>query len=495
MAMMASSFAASALPLKTIPGSYGPPVIGPLKDRLDYFWFQGPETFFRHRATNHKSTVFRTNIPPTFPFFRRVDPRVIAVVDCAAFRALFDLTLVEKKDVLVGDFMPSTSFTGDMRVVVYMDPSEQKHAAGKGFCLDLLKRSAGLWESEFLSSADVMLTVIERDLTASSSGSAGFLQPLQKCLFAFLCKSIARTDPAASPEVGECGFLMLDKWLSLQLLPTVSIGVLQPLEEIFLHSFAYPFALVKGDYQKLYSFMDKEAQEVIRIAGEGFGLTKEEAIHNILFVLGFNAFGGFSVFLPGLITTLGRDKTGLQDRLRAEVRGVLAGGRALGFETVREMELVRSTVQEVLRLNPPVYLQFGRARRDFVLNSHETAYQVMKGELLCGYQTLAMRDPMVFDDPEAFVADRFVGEKGRRLLDYLYWSNGPETGQPTTANKQCAAKDYVVATACMLVAEIVRRYDDFRCDDSALSITKLEKAKEGTEAQAASVEAGRPGSR
>lgn len=484
-AMMASSLAAAsapALPLKTIPGSYGPPVIGPLKDRLDFFWFQGPETFFRHRATTYKSTVFRTNMPPTFPFFLRVDPRVIAVVDCAAFRALFDLTLVEKRDVLVGDFMPSTSFTGDMRVVVYRDPSEPKHTAAKGFCLDLLKRGAGLWVSEFLKSTDVMLTNLEEDLAAS--GSAGFVAPLQKCLFAFLCKSIARADPAASPEVGECGFIMLDKWLSLQLLPTVSIGALQPLEEIFLHSFAYPFALVKGDYKKLYTFMEKEAEEVIQMASEGFGLTKDEAIHNILFVLGFNAFGGFSVFLPTLITTLGRDKTGLQERLRAEVRGVLAGGRPLGFDTVREMELVRSTVREVLRLNPPVYLQYGRARRDFLLSSHEASYQVRKGELLCGYQTLAMRDPAVFDDPESFVADRFVGEKGGRLLDYLYWSNGPESGTPSTANKQCAAKDYVVATACLLVAEIVRRYDDFRCDEGALSVTKLEKAKKGAEAQA-----------
>ncbi|CAA6675629.1 unnamed protein product [Spirodela intermedia] len=471
------SFNAGGLPVLPLPGSYGPPLLGPLKDRLDYFWFQGSETFFRQRAATYKSTVFRTNMPPTFPFLtKKIDPRVIAVVDCAAFPALFDLSLVEKRDVLIGDFMPSTDFTGGMRVMVYMDPSEQKHNAGKAFCLDLLKRRARIWVSEFLLSTDVMLTTIEKELSGSDTRCAGLLVPLQKCIFSFLCKSLAGADPATCPEIADCGFAMLDKWLSLQILPTTSIGVLQPLEEIFLHSFAYPFALVKGNYQKLYDFLEKEGGEVIGMATSEYSLTKEGAIHNLLFILGFNAFGGFSVFLPTLITTLGRDTTGLQGRLRAEVRRVLARGRQLGFDTVKEMELVQSTVHEVLRMNPPVFLQYGRARKDFLLSSHEASFQVRTGELLCGYQKLAMRDPKVFDDPETFNPDRYMGEKGRRLLDYLYWSNGPQTATPSTANKQCAAKDYVVFTACLLVAEIVRRYDDFRCDGSSLSVTKLEKA-------------------
>ncbi|CAA6661350.1 unnamed protein product [Spirodela intermedia] len=435
------SFNAGGLPVLPLPGSYGPPLLGPLKDRLDYFWFQGSETFFRQRAATYKSTVFHR-------------PRVIAVVDCAAFPALFDLSLVEKRDVLIGDFMPSTDFTGGMRVMVYMDPSEQKHNAGKAFCLDLLKRRARIWVSEFLLSTDVMLTTIEKELSGATP-----------CIFSFLCKSLAGADPATCPEIADCGFAMLDKWLSLQILPTTSIGVLQPLEEIFLHSFAYPFALVKGNYQKLYDFLEKEGGEVIGMATSEYGLTKEGALHNLLFILGFNAFGGFSVFLPTLITTLGRDTTGLQGRLRAEVRRVLAGGRQLGFDTVREMELVQSTVHEVLRMNPPVFLQYGRARKDFLLSSHEASFQVRTGELLCGYEKLAMRDPKVFDDPETFNPDRYMGEKGRRLLDYLYWSNGPQTATHPRLTSSVLPRITCV-TACLLVAEIVRRYDDFAATEA-----------------------------
>lgn len=463
-------------PTRPIPGSYGLPVVGPLKDRLDYFWFQGPETFFRSRIESHKSTVFRANMPPTFPFFLGVDPRVICVLDCASFSALFDLSVVEKKNVLVGDYMPSLRFTGNTRVVVYQDPSEPQHSRVKNFCLDLLQRSSGVWVSEFLDNLGAMLSAVEAEV--SEKGSSSFIVPLQKCIFRFLCKSIVGADPSASPDVGDQGFVMLDKWLALQLLPTIKLGVIpQPLEELLVHSFPLPFFLVGGDYAKLYAFVAEQGREVIELAQKEYGLSEEDAVHNILFVLGFNAFGGFSVFLPSLIAAIGaRDRAGLRDRLKEEVRRVLEGGSELGFKAAREMPLVRSTVYEVLRTKPPVPLQYARAKADFALASHEWSYPVRKGELLCGYQPLAMRDPAVFEDPDAFVADRFKDDEG--LLKYLFWSNGPETGTPSAENKQCAAKDYVVATACLMVAYIFDRYDVFECDDSSGAIVKLVRKEE-----------------
>ena len=53
---------------------------------------------------------------------------------------------------------------------------------------------------------------------------------------------------------------------------------------------------------------------------------------------------------------------------------MLGDGGEVGFAAVREMLLVWSTVYEVLRMQPSVPLQFGRARRDFVLRSHNTAF-------------------------------------------------------------------------------------------------------------------------
>nr|AYV88860.1 cytochrome P450 oxidase CYP74B29 [Polygala tenuifolia] len=462
----------AALPVRSLPGSYGWPLLGPISDRLDYFWFQGPETFFRKRMDKYKSTVFRTNVPPCFPFFTGVNPNVIAVLDCKSFANLFDMEVIEKKDVLVGDFMPSLKFTGDMRPGVYQDISEPEHSKVKNFSIDILKRSSKLWASELASNLDIMWDEIETSLSKSSSAS--FLIPLQKSMFRFLSKCLVGADPLNDPDVAESGYAMLDKWLALQLLPTIKIGVLQPLEEIFLHSFAYPFFLVSGDYQKLYYFLEKQGQEVIRRGETEFGLGKEATIHNLLFIMGFNAFGGFSVFLPSLINIIGSDKTGLQEKLRKEVRE--KGGSTLSFASVKEMELVQSVVYETLRLNPPVPLQFGRARKDFQLSSHESSYDIKKGELLCGYQPLVMRDSKVFEDPERFIPDRFTEEKdGNELLNYLYWSNGPQTGIPNQFNKQCSAKDYVTMTASLFVAHLFSRYDSIKGDST--SISGISKAK------------------
>ncbi|GMG98691.1 hypothetical protein Nepgr_000531 [Nepenthes gracilis] len=462
----------SSLRVRPIPGAYGWPILGPISDRLDYFWFQGPETFFRKRFEKYMSSVFRTNVPPCFPFFAGVSPNVIAVVDCKSFAHLFDMDIIEKRNVLVGDFMPSTSFTGDFRVCAYLDTEEQDHAKVKSFAIDILRRSSEVWVSSLLSSMDVMWTTIDQSL--SDHGKASYLVPLQKCLFNFLCKSIVGADPASSPHIAESGYAMLDKWLALQLLPTLKIGVLQPLEEIFLHSFAYPFFLVKGGYDKLAEFIAKEGGEVVERGQVEFGLSSEQTIHNLLFILGFNAFGGFAVFLPSLLSALGKDTAEVQKKLRQEVRQK-SNGSTLSFNSVKEMPLVQSFVYETLRMNPPVPIQYGRARKDFLLSSHDSVYEVKKGELLCGYQKLVMRDPKVFADPETFVPDRFTGEKGRELLSYLYWSNGPQTGTPGPSNKQCAAKDYVTLTASLFLAYLFQRYDSITCTSSA--VTAAEKAK------------------
>ncbi|TVU33695.1 hypothetical protein EJB05_25528, partial [Eragrostis curvula] len=471
----ATATASATPPLRPIPGSYGPPVIGPLRDRLDYFWFQGPEEFFRRRAATHRSTVFRANIPPTFPLFVGTDPRVVAVVDAAAFTALFDPALVDKRDILIGPYNPGVGFTGGTRVGVYLDTEEPEHERTKAFSMDLLHRGARVWAAEFRAGVDAMLDAVEADLqkqTASNkddnspAAAATFVVELQRCLFRFLCKALVGADTAAEPFLEKNGFWILDVWLALQLVPTQQVGLFQPLEELLLHSFPLPSFPVSPFYNRLYRFVEKHGADAVALGETQYGLSKKDAINNVLFVLGFNAFGGFSVFLPFLIAEVGRpgDPTGLRPRLRDEIRRVLleAGGDTeIGFSAVRQMPLLRSTVYEALRMRPPVPLQFGRARKDFVLRSHDAAFAVARGELLCGYQPLAMRDPQVFDRADDFVPDRFLGDKGEALLDYLYWSNGPQTAQPEPGNKQCAAKDAVVDTACMLIAELFRRYDDF----------------------------------
>ncbi|KAH6780481.1 hydroperoxide lyase 1 [Perilla frutescens var. hirtella] len=462
-------------PRLAIPGSYGWPVIGPLSDRLQYFWLQGPKDFFAKRAEKYNSTVFRTNVPPAFPFFTGVNPNVVAVLDVKSFSHLFDMDLVEKSNVLVGDFMPSVNYTGGFRVCAYLDTAETKHAQIKDFALDILKRSSSTWVSSMTTNLDAMFDSIESQLTTSGS-SASYLFPLQEFLFAFLSLSLLGADASADPEIKKSGHIMLDKWLALQLLPTISINILQPLEEIFLHSFSYPFWLVKSDYQKLANFIENGAKETIERAQTEFKLSKEETIHNLLFMLGFNAFGGFFLFLISLLSNLGEQQS-IHEELRKEVRAKLSNSD-LSFEAVKEMDLVNSFVYETLRMAPPVPQQYGRARKDFDLHSHDAVYEIKKGELLCGYQPQVMKDPKIFENPEVFVYNRFSKEKrGDELLNYLFWSNGPQKGTtgPSASNKQCAAMDAVPQTAAVLLAYLFQRYDEISI--SSNSFTALTKAK------------------
>lgn len=100
----------------------------------------------------------------------------------------------------------------------------------------------------------------------------------------------------------------------------------------------------------------------IQTCATEFKLTKKDALHNLLFVMGFNAFGGLSLLFLALLGRLGSDTTGLQQRLRAEARE--KGGANLSFDSVKEMELIQGFVYESLRFQPTVPTQYGRAKKD-----------------------------------------------------------------------------------------------------------------------------------
>ncbi|KAL8556298.1 hypothetical protein ACS0TY_003935 [Phlomoides rotata] len=136
---MPSSFSDDALPLREIPGSYGLPFFGAIKDRIDNYYKQGQDEFFRTRIKKYNSTVFRVNGPPG-PFIAK-DSRVIVLLDAVSFQILFDNSKVDKRNLTAGTYMPSTNFTGGYRVCSFLDPTEPKHDILKGFFLSLLHRS------------------------------------------------------------------------------------------------------------------------------------------------------------------------------------------------------------------------------------------------------------------------------------------------------------------------------------------------------------------
>lgn len=457
--------ASDHLPLKEIPGSYGLPFFGPIKDRLDYFYNQSPEEYYRARIKKYNSTVFMVNNPPG-PFIAK-DSKVIILLDAASFPILYDTSKVEKKNIFIGTFMPSTHFYGGYRICSFLDPSESKHTILKGFFLSFLARLHKEIIPNFQISVGKLFVDLETEL--SDKGKANFNPISDKMSFDFLFRLFSNTS-SYDTSVGGNGNKNIDNWLFFQLAPLITLGLkLLPncLEDLLLHTFPLPFFGVKSGYNKVRDAF-AEAAVVLLDEAESAGINRDEAIHNLLFLTGFNGYGGLKLVYPALLKYIGAAGEGLHRRLASEVRAVIKeDGGAITLSGIEKMSLTKSVVWEALRMEPPVPFQYAKAKEDIRVSSHDACYIIKKGEMICGYQPFATRDGRIFEKAEEFVADRFTGD-GEKLIKYVLWSNGRETEDPTAENKQCPAKDMVVLLARMMVVEFFQRYDTFNVESGKL---------------------------
>ncbi|KAF3788596.1 Allene oxide synthase [Nymphaea thermarum] len=192
------------------------------------------------------------------------------------------------------------------------------------------------------------------------------------------------------------------------------------------------------------SYVKTYGGQAPEIAENEFGITKEEAVHNLIFMFGLNSVAGFSLFLPArikhiadqgielvhnLIFMFGLNSVaGFSLFLPARIKHIADQGIELhnGRSAINAMPMLKSVVDKALRIQPPVPRQYARARNDFIIESHEARFLVKKGEL----QPFAMKDPKLFDRPTEFLPDRFVGEEGEKLIGRVWWSNGPEEPNP-----------------------------------------------------------------
>lgn len=463
------------LPIRKIPGDYGLPLLGPLSDRLNFFYFQGEEAFFHTRISKYNSTVFRTNMPPG-PFISS-NSRVVAVLDAAAFSVLFDLSNVEKKDVLTGTFIPSLSLTGGHRVLAYLDPSEPKHSTLKHLIFSLLSHSRNRFLPDFKTTFSALFSNLETQL--SKHGKSSFTALNDSAAFDFLALAYFGADPSDA-KTGSDYPNLIAKWLFPQVCPVKSFGFLPSvLEDFLLHTFPFPSALVRSDYKKLYDFFYDQGAWFLDEA-EKLGITREEACHNLLFAVCFNAYGGMKVFFPLLVKWVGSAGSDLHQKLAHEIRSAVeSNGGEFTLSVTEKLPLTKSVVYEALRIEPPIPYQYAKAKKDLIIESHECAYEVKKDEMIFGFQPFATKDPKVFERAEEFVAERFVGEEGEKLLKYVLWSNGRETEDSKVGNKQCAGKDFVVTVSVLLMAEMFLRYDTF--------VVSVEKQKLGTAVMLTSV--------
>lgn len=450
--------------LQNIPGNYGNPFLGPIVDRYKYYYIQGEVEFFKARMEKYQSTVFRCNMPPG-PFVAR-NPRVICLLDAISFQTLFDNSKVEKKNVLDGTFMPSTAFTGGYRACAFLDPSEPNHAVLKGFFLSLLAKKHDTFIPIYRQALSTMFLGLEDEF--STKGSAYFNDLSDRMSFEFVFRLFCDKHPSETP-IGSDGTKLVDLWLLCQLHPLMTLGLKyfpNFLEDLLLHTFPFPFFLVKSKYKKLYDAFYNSAGSILDEA-EKVGLKRDEACHNLVFLAGFNAYGGMKTLFPALIKWVGAAGEDLHRRLRDEIRDVVKAEGGVTVAALNKMTLTKSAVYEALRIEPPVPYQYGKAKQDITVQNHKSSFLIKKGEMLFGYQPIATKDPIIFKNPEEFVADRFVGA-GEELIQYVYWSNGRETEDPTTENKQCPGKHIVLILSRLMLVEFFLRYDTIQVESGKI---------------------------
>ncbi|KAK8696242.1 hypothetical protein V6N13_001378 [Hibiscus sabdariffa] len=290
------------LPLKHIPGDYGLPFIGAIKDRLGFFYNPGQDEFFKSKIQKYESTVIRTNMPPGPFIASNPKAKVIALLDGKSFPVLFDVSKVEKRDVLTGTYTPSTDLTGGYRVLSYLDPSEPKHAKLKQLVFFLLKWSRDKVFPVFEACYTGLFETLDKQV--AENGKSSFDPPSEQAAFNFLTLAFFGSNPADT-KLGVDGPSLINKWLLFQLHPVLSLGLPKYLDDLLLHTFRLPAFLVKKDYKTLYDFF-YDSSGFAQDEAEKMGLSREEACHNLLFATCFNAFGGIKVFFPIMVKWVGR---------------------------------------------------------------------------------------------------------------------------------------------------------------------------------------------
>ncbi|KAM3343460.1 allene oxide synthase 3 [Capsicum galapagoense] len=449
------------LPMKEIPGDYGLPFIGAIKDRYDFYYNQGANGFFTSRMKKYDSTIFRTNVPPG-PFNAR-NSKVVVLLDAVSYPILFDDSQVDKENYFEGTFMSSPAFNGGYKVCGFLGTTDPKHTTLKGLFLSTLTRLHDKYIPIFVSSISDMFTSLEKEL---SEKGTSYFNPLSDNLsFDFLFRLFCEGKNPVDTSVGTNGPKIVDKWVFLQLAPLITLGlkfVPNFLEDLVLHTFPLPYFLVKSDHMKLYNAFYTSMGDILDEA-EKLGLKRDEACHNFVFLAGFNSYGGMKVFFPSLIKWIGTAGPALHSRLAKEIRAAVKEAGGVTLAAIEKMPLVKSVVYETLRMDPPVPFQTVKARKNIIVSNHEASFLIKKDELIFGFQPVATKDSKVFTNADKFNADRFIGY-GEKLLKYVYWSNGKETDAPTVSNKQCPGKDLIVLLGRLMVVEFFLRYDTFEVE-------------------------------
>jgi cytochrome P450 len=133
-------------------------------------------------------------------------------------------------------------------------------------------------------------------------------------------------------------------------------------------------------------------------------------------------------------------------RLEGEVAAVLQGRQPTAAD-LPKLAYALAVVQESMRLYPPVWLLMRRCESDDVL----AGYRVPAHAFVAVAPFIIHRDPTLFENPEGFDPERFLGERAAQVprFGYLPFSAGP---------RACIGNGFALMEAQLVLASIVQRF-------------------------------------
>jgi cytochrome P450 len=136
----------------------------------------------------------------------------------------------------------------------------------------------------------------------------------------------------------------------------------------------------------------------------------------------------------------------VEARVLAEIQEV-CGGRLPGVQDFPRLRYTEMVLKESLRLYPPVWTMPRVALADCEI----AGYFVPAGTSVTISQWVTQRDPRFFDDPEAFLPERWESEQAAALPTFAYFPFG---GGP----RQCIGSSFAMMEATLLLALILPRF-------------------------------------
>ena len=127
-----------------------------------------------------------------------------------------------------------------------------------------------------------------------------------------------------------------------------------------------------------------------------------------------------------------------------EVSRVL-GDREPALEDLSKMPYGAAVIQEAMRVFPPVWA----VEREAVGDDEVGGYHVSKGTLLGIFPWVLHRDPSIWENPEGFDPERFLGPSSRPRYAYIPFGGGPRI---------CIGNAFALMEAHVILAMVVAQH-------------------------------------